>query len=85
MHRPLSDGALLLDELYHVRHRILRRYPDQHVHRVGYQGAFFDVTLLRLQLAKRLPEMVYQILIERLSAALRNMDNMVFALPTSYP
>src|ERR1700723_1306107 len=55
------DRALSLDKPDHLRHRVFRRYRNQHVYMVAHQMAFFNPALLLLsQLPKYLPEMLSQ-------------------------
>jgi hypothetical protein len=46
VHSRNLDGALPLEKPYHLRNPILGRNRHQHVHRVGLQMPFYDLTLL---------------------------------------
>jgi hypothetical protein len=55
---------------------------NEHVHVIGHHVPFEDLALLLLrQFVKHLPEVLLQLPVQRLSAALRYEDYVVFALP----
>ena len=76
------DRAFSFDVADHLRNRILRRDRDQHMHVVPHQMPLLDPALfLRCKLLKHLAHILPQFRVERLSPALRNENNVVFALP----
>jgi hypothetical protein len=75
------DCALALDVPHHLGHCLFGRDRDHHVDVVGHQMPFLDsALLLQRQFAKYFSEMLPQFLVERLSAALGNEHDMIFAL-----
>src|SRR5574338_469211 len=82
IHPRQMDRALALDEADHLRNRVLRRDRDHHVHVVGHQVPFHDLALLlRCKLAKYLPEVLAQLPVQGPTAALRDKDHVIFAVP----
>src|SRR6202790_220925 len=76
------DRTLALDKPNHLRDRVCRWNRDHHVNVIRHQMAFFNLAfLLQRQLAEDLAEMPSQFPVKRLSAALGNEHNMIFALP----
>src|SRR5262245_50243375 len=76
------DGALALDEPDYLRHGILRRYRDQHMHMVRHEVPFFHLTLLlRCQSPEHISKMTTKLLIQRPPAAFWDEHDAVFALP----
>jgi len=76
------DGAFALDVPDHLRNRVFWRYRYHHVNMIGHQMALLDpALLLHRQSAEYLTEMLPQLAVERLPAALGNENDMVFAVP----
>ena len=76
------DRALPLDVPHHLRHRVLGRNREQHMHVIGQQVPLFNPTLLLLgQLPEHLPKMPPQFVVERFATILRNKHHMIFAFP----
>jgi hypothetical protein len=76
------DRTLALDKPDHLRDRVFRRNRDHHVNVIRHEMAFLDLALLlQRQLTEDLAEMPSQFPVKRLSAALGNKHNMIFALP----
>src|ERR1700730_19464114 len=76
------DRTLALDKPNHLRDRVFRWNRDHHVNVIRHEMAFFNLAfLLQRQLAEDLAEMPSQFPVKRLSAALGNEHNMIFALP----
>ena len=73
IHPRQMNRALTLDIPDHLRHRILRRDRNHHVHVIRHQVPFFDSTLLLFrELSKHLTKMFPQLLIQRLAPTLGN-------------
>jgi hypothetical protein len=82
IHPRQMDGALSLDEANHLRNGVLWRDRDQHVNMIGHQMPLLDPALLLLgKLTEYLPKILPQLDVQRLSSALRNENNFVFAVP----
>src|SRR5205823_13212692 len=83
LHKPVpSESPSSLDIPYHLRHRVLRRNRNHHVHMIRHQMPFLDSTLLLLcQPPEDLPQIPPQFFVQRLSTALRDEHHMIFALP----
>jgi hypothetical protein len=82
VHPRQMDRALTFDKSHHLRHRVLGWNRDHHVHVIRQKMTLLDPALLLLgQLPEHLPEMRPQLRIQRLSPALRNEHDVVFALP----
>src|SRR5258707_4789692 len=83
-HEGSSDmnRALPFDVPNGLRHRVLRRNRDQHVHVVSHQVPFLNSAfpLLRKR-SKYRPEVPSKFSLEHLSSALLVKDNMVLAIP----
>jgi hypothetical protein len=76
------DGALALDLPDHLRNRVFRRNRYHHVNMVGHQMPLLDpARRLHRQSAEDLPEMLPELAVQRLSAALGNAYHMIFAVP----
>jgi hypothetical protein len=76
------DGTFALDETNHLRHAILGRDADQHVHMVHHKVAFYYLTLpLHGELSEHLAQMFPELLIESLPSVLGNPYYMVLAVP----
>jgi hypothetical protein len=61
---------------------MFRRDRDHHVHMIRQQMPLLDPAfLLRSQLAQDFPKMLSQLPVQRLSPALGNEHDVVFALP----
>jgi hypothetical protein len=76
------DGTLAFDVPDHLRNRVFRRDRYHHVNMVGHQMPLLDsALLLHCQSTEDFPEMLPQLAIQRLSAALGNEHHMVFAVP----
>src|SRR6202521_6218245 len=82
VHPGQMDRAFTLDVPDHLRDRIFRWNRDHHVNVIRHEMAFFNLAfLLQRQLAEDLAAMPSQFPVKRLSAALGNEHNMIFALP----
>jgi hypothetical protein len=82
VHPRQMDRALALDKSNHLRDRVLGRYRNHHMHMIRPQMSFFYLTLLLLcQPSEYFPQMPPQFLVQRLPAAFRDENYMVFALP----
>ncbi|CAB1369860.1 protein of unknown function [Denitratisoma oestradiolicum] len=67
IHSSYVDRTLSFYVSHHLRHRILRRYRNQHVHMVCHQVPLQNLALLALrQLPKRLPKVGTQLRVQRL-------------------
>ena len=67
-----------------LRHRMLGRNGDHHVHMFRHQVPVENLTvLLHSELAKHLAQVPAQLGTERLSAAFRNENNVLFAVPNT--
>ena len=76
------DGTFALDETNHLRHAILGRNTDQHVHMVYHKVALqYPALPLHGELPENLAQMLSELLIERLPSVLRNPYDMVLAVP----
>src|SRR5260370_41336572 len=76
------DRTLALDKPDHLRDRIFRWNRNHHGNVIRNQATFFDPAFLLLrQLAEHLPEVPSQLPVKCLPAALRNENDMIFALP----
>ena len=76
------DGALALDVSDHLRHGVLWRDRNHHMHMIWHKMTFFDPAfLLQRQPPEYLAEMLPQLRIQRFSPTLGNEYDMVFALP----
>jgi hypothetical protein len=76
------DRALPLDEPDHLRHRVIGRDRDQHMHVIRQQVPFLDPTLFLLrQLPEHLPQVLPQPAIQRPPAAFRYEHHVVLAVP----
>src|SRR5690242_18025712 len=77
------NRALALDKSHHLRHRILGRNRDHHMHMIGHQVPFLDPALLPgSQVAEHLSQVLAQLPIQRLASVLRDKDHVVFCTPT---
>jgi hypothetical protein len=75
-------GALSLDKADQLRDRIFRWDRDHHVHVIRQQMPLLNPAFLpRSQLADYFPKMLSQLPVQRLSPALGNEDDVIFALP----
>src|SRR5690606_11356833 len=73
--------TLAFDVAHDLRHRVLRRYRDHHVHMVAHQMPFLDPALLLLgQPPQDLPHVLPQLPIQNLPPILRYEDHVVFGL-----
>jgi len=82
IHPCQMNRALALDEADHLRHRVLRRDRDHHVHVIGHQVPFHDFALLlRGQLAKHLPKVPTQLCVQRPAPTLRDENHVILAVP----
>src|SRR6185437_3835764 len=76
------DGALSLQIPHHLRHRVLRRYRQQHVHMIDHQVPFPNLTFL---VPRQFPEQTAQVLAQRpvecLASVFRDEHHMIFAFP----
>jgi hypothetical protein len=82
VHPRQMDGTLAFDKPDHPRHRIFRRYRDQHVHVVSHQMSLLNPTLLLLrQVPEYLSQVLPQFRVQRLAATFRDEHHVVFALP----
>jgi hypothetical protein len=76
------DRTLALDIPDHLGHGVLGRDRDQHVHVVHDQVPFQNLAFLPLgQLAKHLPKVLSQLLVQLLAPTLGDEHDMVFAFP----
>jgi len=76
------DRALAFDVADHLRHRVLRRDRDQHVHVVGHQMPLLDGTPLVLRKrSQELTDMSTQRSVENLAPIFWNEHDVVLALP----
>src|SRR5215475_9218587 len=76
------DRRFPLDKAYHLRHRVLRRNGEEHVHVIRHQVPLFNPTfLLRGQRPEDLPEMPPQLMVERFPTILRDKHHMILAVP----
>jgi hypothetical protein len=76
------DRRFALDKADDLRHRVLRRDGEQHMHVIRHQMPLFDATLLLLrQAAEDVPEMPPQLMVERFPTILRDKDDMILAVP----
>src|SRR5712691_21876 len=76
------NRALSLDEPDHLRHRVLRRYRDEHVHVIGHQmPLLYPAFPLLGQPSENLPKVLPQLPIQRAPSALRYEHHVVFAHP----
>src|SRR5712691_8315540 len=74
------NRALSLDEPDHLRHRVLRRYRDEHVHVIGHQmPLLYPAFPLLGQPSENLPKVLPQLPIQRAPSALRYEHHVVFA------
>jgi hypothetical protein len=82
VHPRQVDRALALDVPHHLRHRIFGRYRNHHVHMVCLKMPLFNPALSLLgQLLEHFAQMLPKALVQHLPAALRDENNVVFALP----
>ena len=76
------DRTLSLDKSDYLRHCVLRWDRDQHMHVIRQKMTFLDFAFLLLgQFAEYISQMPTQFYIQGLPAALRNKNDVVFALP----
>jgi hypothetical protein len=76
------DRALAFDKPDHLGDSVFRWDRDHHVHVIHEEMAFLNPTfLLQSQSAEDISEVLPQLHIQRLSAALGNEYHMIFALP----
>src|SRR6266478_404876 len=76
------DRRFPLDKAHHLRHRVLRRNGEEHVHVIRHQVPLFNPTfLLRSQRPEDLPEMPPQLMVERFPTILRDKHHMILAVP----
>ncbi len=82
IHTRQMDCALSLDVPHHLRHCVLRRDRDHHVHVIAHQMPFLDsALLLHRESAKQLPKVLSQLPVQRPATALLDEHHMVFSLP----
>src|SRR5712691_628716 len=76
------DRRFPLDKANDLRHRVLRRDGEEHMHVIRHQMPLFDATLLLLrQRAEDLPKMPPSLMGERFPTILRDKDHMILAVP----
>src|SRR4030095_7677659 len=76
------DRRFPLDKANDLRHRVLWRDGEEHMHVIRHQMPLFDAILLLLrQRAEDLPKMPPQLMVERFPTILRDKDHMILAVP----
>ncbi len=76
------DGAFTFDEPDHLRHRILGRYRNHHVHVVRHQMPLLDLALLTLsQSAHHFAQLLTELTENHLLAVLRYEHHVILTLP----
>src|SRR6267378_1819311 len=76
------DRRFPLEKAHHLRHRVLRRNGEEHVHVIRHQVPLFNPTfLLRSQRPEDLPEMPPQLMVECFPTILRDKHHMILAVP----
>ena len=82
IHPCQMNRALALDEANHLRHRVLRRDRNHHVHMVRHQMPFDNrALLLRGKLAEYLSEVLAQLYVQCPAPTLRDEYHLLFAVP----
>ncbi|SBT04507.1 hypothetical protein PROAA_130025 [Candidatus Propionivibrio aalborgensis] len=82
IHPRQMNCALALDEANHLRHRVLRRYRNHHVHVVRHQMPFHYLALfLSSKLAEYFSEMLAQLSVQCPAPTLWNEYHVIFAVP----
>jgi hypothetical protein len=70
------DRRFPLDKAHDLRHRVLRRNGEEHMHVIRHQVPLFNATFLLLrQRTEDLPAMPPQLMTERFPTILRNKHN----------
>ena len=77
------DCAFALDEPDNLRHFILGRDRNHHVHVIGHQMPFLDLRLFLCgKLVKHLSEVAAKFPVQRFAPPFRNKDDVIFAVPS---
>ena len=76
------NRSLALDVPHDLRHRILGRNPNHHMHMIRAQMAFGDLVLPLLgSLVENLPQVLSNLAVEHFTATFRDENDVVLALP----
>src|SRR6266705_2375116 len=76
------DRRFPLDKAHNLRHRVLRRDREEHMHVIRHPMPLLDATLLLLrQRAEDLPKMPPQLMGERFPTILWDKGHMILAVP----